>query len=517
MAQTSTLKDLRCKAIALEGVLVTALIGKITHRAAPSYAGPDRRALAPSAVTTIRFTIAAALLELIVAVVAWQLGERNLVVASDSPRLATLLTAAAIGITVSAGIIAIGRYAISRDRGSLDVGIMMMMLGAGWFVHLRLANPGDVSEAVYRAIAFGIAITVLALVVGLAVRPEVDASISLSRRLSLTMIPPVLFAAGARFGALPLDADQLRNITLPIAAVATVTALSVGLVRHQWLLTFIGLQLLGVQLSELLGMQAIEGNESWLVGAGIMAVAAACMGLYGTVVAQRQYHAAGQAKELNHHRTLQHLSRIAQEEHHRNQDRMHSLRSGLLGVEAVASTIAGAPNPAEVGEVLATEAKRLRQLTSNTPLVAEEFDLAIELKTLVDAHLRQGRAVTLETPPYLYVRAARNETLDAVHLLIDNAVTHGAGSPITVSADWNALHELQITVRDRGPGVPEKMRDKIFGRGVTTHKAGTGIGLHVCRKIAEAQGGELTYESRLGGGSVFTFKLPAMSLPTEIH
>jgi signal transduction histidine kinase len=64
-------------------------------------------------------------------------------------------------------------------------------------------------------------------------------------------------------------------------------------------------------------------------------------------------------------------------------------------------------------------------------------------------------------------------------------------------------------VRDFGPGVDEDIRQKIFDPFVTSKKGSLGMGLVVCRRIVENQGGQLTVEHPKGGGARFRVWLPA--------
>jgi signal transduction histidine kinase len=75
---------------------------------------------------------------------------------------------------------------------------------------------------------------------------------------------------------------------------------------------------------------------------------------------------------------------------------------------------------------------------------------------------------------------------------------------------------VAIDVVDHGDGVPEEFRDRLFrefGRADTTAVAGTGLGLHVVRTLAEAQGGTASYSPGPEGGAVFTIELPAVASP----
>jgi two-component system sensor histidine kinase KdpD len=80
--------------------------------------------------------------------------------------------------------------------------------------------------------------------------------------------------------------------------------------------------------------------------------------------------------------------------------------------------------------------------------------------------------------------------------------------------------ELLIRVTDRGPGVPEEERERIFepfhrvaGR---PHERGAGLGLAIARGFTEANGGRLWLESRAGQGASFVLALPAVELPVEV-
>jgi two-component system sensor histidine kinase KdpD len=71
-------------------------------------------------------------------------------------------------------------------------------------------------------------------------------------------------------------------------------------------------------------------------------------------------------------------------------------------------------------------------------------------------------------------------------------------------------------VRDRGPGVPPAQRERIFdsfrqGEGADR---GAGVGLALCRAVAQAHGGELTLRPRGHGGASFELWLPIEAAPT---
>src|SRR5262249_39682226 len=70
-----------------------------------------------------------------------------------------------------------------------------------------------------------------------------------------------------------------------------------------------------------------------------------------------------------------------------------------------------------------------------------------------------------------------------------------------------------VEVLDRGPGIPSKKRETIFqpfqrlNDSLASGVSGSGLGLTLARRMARAHGGDVTYSSRDGGGSCFTFRL----------
>ncbi len=95
--------------------------------------------------------------------------------------------------------------------------------------------------------------------------------------------------------------------------------------------------------------------------------------------------------------------------------------------------------------------------------------------------------------------------------LVSNAVKYGAGKPVDVSLAGDADHAV-LTVADRGPGIPETDRLRIFEpfeRAVSErHHSGFGLGLWIVRQLAVAMEGAIDVSLRDGGGSIFRVTLP---------
>ena len=75
----------------------------------------------------------------------------------------------------------------------------------------------------------------------------------------------------------------------------------------------------------------------------------------------------------------------------------------------------------------------------------------------------------------------------------------------------SSQHPLTITISDNGPGVPDKIKDRIFEKFYTTKDAGqgTGLGLAMCQEWSRSWGGNLSLDDAPLGGATFTLELPA--------
>jgi signal transduction histidine kinase len=103
----------------------------------------------------------------------------------------------------------------------------------------------------------------------------------------------------------------------------------------------------------------------------------------------------------------------------------------------------------------------------------------------------------------------RERVAQIMRILLDNALRHTPqGTDVTVSATrYNGAAEL--TVADRGPGLPAGARSKVFERFFTGDAArGAGLGLAIARELAERMDGRLVLTTD-NGSTAFTLELPA--------
>ena len=101
----------------------------------------------------------------------------------------------------------------------------------------------------------------------------------------------------------------------------------------------------------------------------------------------------------------------------------------------------------------------------------------------------------------------------ALRNLLENARRYG-GSEVVLEVQRSGS-SAEFRVCDRGPGVPESMRERIFEAffrlpGHAEQAGGVGLGLSLVKQIAQRHGGQVRCEARSGGGSVFVFSVPAL-------
>jgi two-component system sensor histidine kinase KdpD len=207
----------------------------------------------------------------------------------------------------------------------------------------------------------------------------------------------------------------------------------------------------------------------------------------------------------------------------------HDIKTPLTSIKAAVTSLLGAPDAGQ-GELLTIineEADRLNRLAAEViemaRIEAGRLHLekaAIPVAALVDQALTrftaalETRRVTVEIEDGLPSAEADPELiLSVARQLVENALKYSPpGSPLTVSARAKN-GKIVIGVTDRGPGIEENERFRIFekfyrGRAHRYDTKGTGMGLAIAKGIVEAHGERIWVESEPGRGSAFYFTLP---------
>ena len=141
------------------------------------------------------------------------------------------------------------------------------------------------------------------------------------------------------------------------------------------------------------------------------------------------------------------------------------------------------------------------------------FDLGVATAITIGMHEHEDiPRITFSTREPVRIQADPERIAQILGSLLENALKYSpAGSAIDVSLTVVDT-EAQLRVTDRGVGVPDNERGRIFTpffRSSRTREiSGTGLGLHISRRIAEQHRGRLWLESSSGAGSVFVLALP---------
>ncbi len=177
------------------------------------------------------------------------------------------------------------------------------------------------------------------------------------------------------------------------------------------------------------------------------------------------------------------------------------------------------------------EAKRMSTIVEHLFLLAnlDEGTISIETSTVdirqllddvaADTRVVQpDRTITVDVPAPIEIAADPERVLQAVSILVTNALTHTPTSA-TLSLEAEADSDgVAIRVTDNGAGIAAEHLDRLFDRFYRVDNArdreqgGSGLGLAIARSIAEAHGGTLHVESAIGHGSTFTLRIPDTAL-----
>lgn len=134
----------------------------------------------------------------------------------------------------------------------------------------------------------------------------------------------------------------------------------------------------------------------------------------------------------------------------------------------------------------------------------------------VRAHNRDTQLVVEGESGTAMASAEFRRVLQILINLVGNAIAYAPGSStVTIAVFQSADNRVAVTVADEGPGVSSEQAERIFdkferlGRDSDGGRdGGSGLGLYISRRLAEAMKGTLTVGSAPGGGALFTLELP---------
>jgi signal transduction histidine kinase len=146
-----------------------------------------------------------------------------------------------------------------------------------------------------------------------------------------------------------------------------------------------------------------------------------------------------------------------------------------------------------------------KPLNSNTKEINLEDIVNDALKERISNDIKaiiriEDNAKTATVEPTYMKRILGNLILNAVQAMPN-------GGTLTIHA-FQEENSLVVTVEDTGEGIPENVKTNLFKPLFTTKSKGQGFGLAVCKRLVEALGGTITFQSTPGKGTKFTVRIP---------
>ncbi|WP_405527446.1 sensor histidine kinase KdpD [Streptomyces avidinii] len=206
----------------------------------------------------------------------------------------------------------------------------------------------------------------------------------------------------------------------------------------------------------------------------------------------------------------------------------HDLRTPLAGIKASVTSLRSADvewseeDKAELLEGIEDGADRLAALIGNL-LDMSRLNTGTVVPLIRETDLDEVVPMALGGVPEDSVDLDISETLPMIAVdrgLLERAVANIVENAVKYSPDGQRVHvsasalgnRVELRVVDRGPGVPDEAKDRIFEpfqrHGDAPRGAGVGLGLAVARGFTEAIGGTLTAEDTPGGGLTMVITLP---------
>ena len=209
-------------------------------------------------------------------------------------------------------------------------------------------------------------------------------------------------------------------------------------------------------------------------------------------------------------------------------DASHELRTPLTSIlanlELLEADLDGERR--EMADSALRSSRRMRRLVADLLLLARAdagrevpvvpVDLsAIAREAAAEAGaLSSDHPVSLDLPCAVTVNGVADDLHRLAGNLVENALLHTpAGTPVTVSVRRDGDSAV-LEIADRGPGVPERLRERVFerfasGAGDGGPARGSGLGLAIVKAVADAHGGRVELTEADGGGARFRVTLPA--------
>jgi signal transduction histidine kinase len=267
---------------------------------------------------------------------------------------------------------------------------------------------------------------------------------------------------------------------------------------------------------------------SWLVAI----VTAVILIQAGLITVLLREHRRRQLAEANSRRRMAELARVmrfstageltASIAHEINQP-LGSILTNAETADAILQS--STPDIAELKEIVkdilrddrrASEViRRMRSLLKKAPFELKSLDLnevARETVEFLATLPRKVELVSVITPDALPILGDRIQLQQVVLNLVVNGIDAMRGTPSEnriISIRTSRVENLaELSVSDRGHGIPQEKLKRVFEPFFTSKAEGMGMGLSIARTIVEAHNGRIWAENQIGGGAVFRVSLP---------
>lgn len=207
----------------------------------------------------------------------------------------------------------------------------------------------------------------------------------------------------------------------------------------------------------------------------------------------------------------------------------HELRSPITSIKLSLETLLKRKPPKEIEENIINnsieESNRLNSLINNLLLATRIsysypyhfktenlYDVIVEcVNSMQSCHPECTINFTAEGNSNVHLEIDKQAIISMVSNIIENAVKYGKNQDVDVKF-INQKEVVSIHIKDKGPGIPEEEKNKIFnqfyriGSEETRQEKGTGLGLYIAGKIAKAHKAKIEVNSDLNKGSIFTIR-----------
>jgi PAS domain S-box-containing protein len=190
---------------------------------------------------------------------------------------------------------------------------------------------------------------------------------------------------------------------------------------------------------------------------------------------------------------------------------------GLSREEALELTRDAASSAGDLAIMVENLLELSRYQSDRFALNAQPVDIGLVVRDIISRHYSESaiHRLSMDIPTSLPTVTSDPVRIDLIiHNLVDNAIKYSPeGGDVKVFVHFENNHII-VGVSDQGIGISTEDQSRIFQRferidAYKTHSiAGVGLGLRVCRILAEVLGGRIWVESSTGKGSTFYFSLP---------